>query len=228
VIREINMKNIPFSSLYSRGKYIISHEGWPSILRQIFLSTRDFFYSGGSYYLHEFDLPIQEDLSCQPKIECTAKVISNLGELDELIAQGYELKVYDFHRKIARGAIAFCILVEKKLASVTWVALNKEAKELIDVVPYKVNFDKGEACAGGTFTDPAYRGKGLMPYTNLIIFSYLADKQIVKLKASVNFKNMASLKSTSKLKPRVHYKGSYVKILWWHSWKEEPIKEDAR
>lgn len=221
------MGNIFVSSIYFRGKYIISHEGWTSLLKQMFSHIKNLVYCHGTYLISELDLTSSKETICRPRIECTFKSISNASELEGLIAQGYDLKVYDFQQKLAKGALAFCIFVDKNLASVAWVAPNEEAKMLIDEVPFKVNYDKGEMCVGAVFTAPAYRGKGLMPYTHTMIFSYLANKHVVKLKASERVTNIASHRAASKLKAKNPAKGRYLKILWWHSWKEEPIKEET-
>ena len=39
--------------------------------------------------------------------------------------------------------------------------------------------------------------------------------------------NLASLKGLPKAGGRIYGEGLYLKILWWKSWKEKPIMQEA-
>lgn len=220
------MAFVPVDVLYQRGKYIVHHEGWLSFLKQGFSFVGNLFSSYGTYYIYEKELnPADEETNFKPKIDCTFKVISSLEEFDKLINQCYDFKAMNFRPKLGKGALAFCFFVGQELAHVTWVAPNKEAKEEIDYLPFKVNFEAGEVCSGASFTDPRYRGKGLLSHAYSYIFPYLVKAGILKDRFTIEAGNLASQKAHSKFNPVITGKGRYLKILWWESWTEEPMEE---
>lgn len=211
--------------LYQRGKYILRHEGWRTFIRQGFSFVRNLFFSYGNYYIYEKDLsPADEEMSFKPRIDCTPGVIAEADELDQLIARGYDFKAMNFRRKLEKGALAFCFFVGKELVHVTWLAPNKEAKQEIDYLPFKVDFRAGEVCSGASSTDPAHRGKGLLAHTYSHVFRYLANDGIVRDRFSIDVNNIASQKAHAKFNPVITGKGRYLKILWWQSWKESPME----
>jgi len=55
------------------------------------------------------------------------------------------------------------------------VALNEEAKNTFDFIPYEVYFSNNQACTGGTETVPEYRGRGLMVYGYFERFKFLRE-----------------------------------------------------
>ena len=61
----------------------------------------------------------------------------------------------------------------------TCATFNEKAKKEIDNMPFKVKFQKQEACSGASFTDPKFRGKGLLGYIHAYIFPYLARRGMV-------------------------------------------------
>jgi len=218
--------SVPPDILYQRAKYILRHEGWRAFVRQGFSFVGNLFFSYGNYYIYEKDLnSADQEIKIKPKVDCTLKIISNLYELNELIARGYDFKAMNFRPKLEKGALAFCLFVRQQLASVTWVASTREAKKEIDYIPLKVDFEAGEVCSGASFTAPAHRGKGLFAYTYSYIFPYLANNGVHKDKFSIEVNNIASQRALAKFNPLITSRGRYLKILWWESWKEQPIEE---
>ena len=217
---------VPLDALYQRATYVLRHEGWRAFIRQGFSYVLGRFFSCGDYYIYEKELnPDDQSVPIKPGIDCIMKVVSTPGELDDLKAHGYSFKAMVFKPKLEKGAIAFCLFVGRELASVTWVAPNKEAKVEIDYVPFAVDFERGEVCSGASVTDPSYRGKGLLGHTYSYIFRYLARSGLRKDKFSIAADNVASHKAHARLNPRVTGKGRYLKILRWESWKEQPTGE---
>jgi len=215
--------------LCQRGKYILRSEGWWAFIRQGFSFVRNLFFSYGNYYIYEKDLsPADEEIKFKPKIDCTPKVISKPDDFDELIAQGYDFRAMNFRRKLEKGALAFCFFVGKELVHVTWLARNKEAKQEIDYLPFKVDFEAGEVCSGASFTDPAHRGKRLLAHTYCHVFRYSANDGIVKDRFSIDVNNIASQKAHARFNPVITGKGRYLKMLWWQSWKESPMEGTKR
>lgn len=203
-------------------------EGLLVFVKRAFLfmlrSVKSFFFSYGKYYIYEKELSNASEVQFKPKIQdCIVKIVSTSKGLDELSAGGYDFKTMNFEQKLRKGALAFCVFVKRELAHVTWVAPNGEAKREIDPLPFKVNFETGEVCSGASFTCPIYRGKGLLSYAYSYIFPYLAKRNILKDKFTIDVNNTASQKALSKFNPTTTGKGHYLKILWWEFWKEEAI-----
>ena len=223
------MASLPLDRLSQRARYILRHEGWRAFLNQGFSFVTNRFLSCGTYYLYEKELtPGSIEIEVSPRVDCTARVISSLDEFHELLREGYDVKAMSFTPALEKGALAFCIFVGQALASVTWVALSEEAKEHVDYLPFKVNFQAGEVCSGASYTDPTYRAKGLLAYTYSHIFPHLAGKGIRKDKFSIAVDNTASQKAHARFSPLITGRGRYLRILWWHSWKEQPIGEIER
>lgn len=219
------MASVPLGMLYQRARYILRNEGWRAFIRQGFSFVGNLFFSHGNYYIYEKNLSsADEEIKFKPRIDCTHRVVSRPDEFNQLIAQGYDFKAMNFRRKLEKGAIAFCFFMGKELVHVTWLAPNKEAKQEIDYLPFKVDFEAGEVCSGASVTDPAHRGKGLLAHTYSYIFSYLANDDIVKDKFSIEVNNIASQKAHARFNPVITGKGRYLKILWWQSWKESPME----
>ena len=121
-----------------------------------------------------------------------------------------------------KGAIAFCVFVERELAHIGWVAMNEEAQYTFDPLPFKVDFSNREACTGGAWTNPKYRGRGLMSYTFLKRIQFLRERGILILRCSVNKKNIAPQKLHARLGANMYAEASYLKVLRWQLWKERP------
>ena len=219
------MALIPLDVLYHRAMYVLRHEGARALARQGFSFVLNRFFSYGCYYIFEMELsPADEGIQVIPKIDCVMEIVTDLREFAQLTAKGCDFKAMNFKSKLERGAMAFCLFVEQELASVTWVALNQMAKREIDSLPFEVNFEKGEACSGASFTDPPYRGKGLLAYTYSHIFPYLAGNGVRKDKFSIDVNNMPSQRAMSKFNPVIISKGRYMRVLWWHFWREKPVR----
>jgi hypothetical protein len=134
-----------------------------------------------------------------------------------LAAEGDDFRkyLYSARQALDKGAIAFCIFVEKELAHVSWVALTGEAKNTFDAIPYQVDFSEKEACTGGTFTLPKFRGKGLMTYGSFEKFKFLREHGTKILRNAVRVNNVASQRSYAKFNPKLYAKVRYVRFLWW-------------
>lgn len=214
------------SWIFKRGIYILKKNGIKIFLRNTFSFLVSFFYSQGTYYIYEKTLNKKEQYQFKPKIpDAYVKMISRLAELESLTSEGYDFKMINFQDKLMKGALAFCVFVNKELAHVTWVAMNDNAKREIDPLPFAVRFQEQEACSGASFTDPRFRGKGLLSHVYSCIFPYLKERGIIKDKFTIEVNNIPSQKAHAKFRPVITGKGHYLKILWREYWKEEPIKE---
>ncbi|MFC1902486.1 GNAT family N-acetyltransferase [Chloroflexota bacterium] len=129
----------------------------------------------------------------------------------------------DARRGLDKGAIAFCVFVERELAHIGWVALNEEAKNIFDPLPFRVDFSNREACIGGAWTDPKYRGRDLMSYIFLERFQFLRERGILILRCSVNKQNIASHRLHAKLGANMYAQARYLRVLRWQLWRERPL-----
>jgi len=158
------------------------------------------------------------------------KIVSSNEEADQLaVNMGYDFRRFFINAKngLQKGAVAFCIFVDSEIANIGWVAMNEEAKKSFDTAPYYVDFLNSEACTGGTFTIPKYRGKGLMTYGYCKRLEYLRDQGITVSRNAVSVDNIASQKVLSKFSLEIYAQARYIKILWWTYWKEMPFTKVA-
>ena len=155
------------AELFSTAKQVIENEGAIAFIRRAssFICKQLFVYK--TSYLYEQTLKERKEADYMPKVEdFVHKTISSNGEVDELTAEGFEFRPWHsvYRRRLDGGVVALCIFVERQLASIHWVALTQQAKDSLNEPPYKVDFSKGEACAGDTWTNPKYRRMGLTRY----------------------------------------------------------------
>ena len=195
------------------------------IIRFLFSQYRVFFqYS--HYYLYEHTLEELNEADFLPSIQnYVFKIVNSVEQADKLVTDGFEFPedITKARYRLTRGAIAFCIFVDSKLAHIGWVALTDEAKKTFDSLPYKIDFSDQHAWAGGVWTNPKYRRKGFHGYVGYKRIKYLREKGAVKVRTAVEMSNIASHKGTVKHGYKIYAKGRFLKILWWKSWKETPI-----
>lgn len=214
------------NELFQRGIYVLQKEGLGSFLGQFFSYLTGFFYRRGSYYIYEKPLSKKEQFTFTSKLaKVEVKIITTLEEFKQLGSKGYDFKAMLFKERLKKKAVAFCAFVNKELAHVTWVAFNEEAKNEVDNMPFKLKFQAKEACSGASFTNPKFRGKGLLSYIYAVIFPYLVQRGINKDKYTIKVNNIPSQKAMNKFNHVIIGQGHYLKILWWEFWREEPVKE---
>lgn len=184
-----------------------------------------FFFSYGIYYVYERSTNNFEERKLSPESKrCKVKIIHSLQDLDKLEKEGYDLTMRNLKIGIKSGAVPFCMFSGKKMVHVTWAATDERAKKEIDRVPVKIGFQNGEATSGGSFTDPLYRGKGLLAYAYFHVFPYLAKRGFRKIRFVIHVDNIASQKGVKRFSPRLVSKGRYLKVFWLNLWKELPVK----
>ena len=167
-----------------------------------------------------------------PRLQSYAlHVLETDAQADQLAADGFE----DFRqlflltaRHLSCGAVAFCVYVDGQLAHIGWVATGDEGKACGDPLPYSVAFDDGEACTAGSYTAPAYRGKGLMAYGYYERFEYLRQKGYRFSRNSVEVRNVFSQRANARFSPEIMGTGHFRRILWWSRWSECPFPDGPR
>jgi hypothetical protein len=200
------------------------------LVRQGFAFILRRFYQYGTYDLYEIALEDwlkhRNEVDHLPRIEdFIFKIISTNQEADELEADGLEFRshVINVTERLDRGAIAFCVFVERELAHIFWVAMNEEAKDVLGELPYRVDFSKNESTHGDLWTNPKYRGMRLPTYVGFKARQFLWENGKVLLRGPVARGNVAAQRSYANAAPKLYAQGRYLKILWWKSWKEKPL-----
>jgi len=153
----------------------------------------------------------------------TVSILTSAEQIAELTRQGYsnsrEMEAYT-RQGLDSRAIAFLIFAGSDLAHIGWIMMSYRSKAVFDNLPYRVDFENGEACTGGTETIPKYRGKGLMTYGYYLRFEYLRKQGVVKSRNAVDVGNLASQAVHAKFDPYIYAKARYVKFLWFKYYKE--------
>lgn len=164
-----------------------------------------------------------------PRIgDFTLRIVSTNEEADELAATtGFDFRrrFIDARRMLDEGAIAFCTFVKMELAHIGWVGMTEGAKKSMGQLPYKVDFSDGEACTGGMWTYPKYRGMGLATYGYFKRCQFLRDKGKTAARNAVATNNVMTQRLLAKFGLKRYAQGRYVKILWWQFWKERLLNE---
>lgn len=217
------------SALFVRGKSLLQKEGVIPLFRRGFAYLAQYFFAYGTYYLYEHTMKERNETDFLPKIEdFKFQIISTHQHADELAASGFDLgsTSIDARRRLDKGAIVFCVLIEKEIAHLGWVAMTEEAKNTFDSAPYRVDFSNKEACTGDTWTNTKYRGKGLMVYGYFKRLQFLRERGITVTRCITAKNNIASQMAHAKFDPKICGEARYLKILWWKFWTEKPLLPD--
>jgi len=218
------------SWLPRRAKQVFQTEGFISLVRRGFAFVAFRFFRYQTYYLYETDLQgtfrERTEAYVLPRIQnFTFKVVSTKQQADELEAEGLEFRSHavNANDRLDKGAVAFCVFSERDLASIGWVAMTQEVKDSLAQRPFRVDFPNGEACGGNSWTNPKYRGMGLMAYSLFKRLEFLRESGKIRYRATGHKRTIASRKAATKVGCEIYAEARYLKILWWKSWKETPL-----
>lgn len=218
----------PVRALAGRAVRIARGEGPAALLKHTasyaqFLRSRVVHYNHS--YLYSHDLVERDEKPFLPRFDSwDVRVLHSNTEADEVAKEGFEdlRKVFVYSpRALDRGAIAFCIYIDKSLAHVGWVALTPEAKQSVDRLPYRVDFDAGEACTGGTYTINRFRGRNLMAYGYYLRLEYLRKLGCTCSRNAVVVDNIASQTVHAKFNPEIWGTGRLIRVFRWYKWNEK-------
>jgi len=216
--------------LVKRAVTLLKKEGLVQLLRRLlsfalYLSRR--WFHSRTVYLYEHTLVARDRSDFLPRLESwELRVMTSNVDADRVAAEGFEdyRETFVFaHRSLDAGAVAFCVYVGRELAHVGWLAVDARGKNVVDKFPFHVAFEQGQACTGGTYTMPKYRGKGLMPYGYYERFEYLRARGFTSSRNSVAVDNISSQKAHAKFNPTIYGIGRYRKFLWWTRWHAEEL-----
>ncbi|MBM3156826.1 MAG: hypothetical protein FJ004_06025 [Chloroflexi bacterium] len=210
-----------------RAKDILQSEGLTAFVRRGWDFVGQRFFSVKFFYLYEHQLKDRNEADFLPQIQNIALHIVRTNEeanrLAEITGFDFRSRLINGQERLDKGGIAFCILADGEFAHIGWVALNEKAKRALDDRPYKIDFSNKQACTGGTYTVPEYRGKGLMTYGYFKRFQFLREQGFKTSRNVVSTDNISSRKSHAKFGPRVVAKARHVKFFCWEFWKETPF-----
>ncbi|MFC2039246.1 hypothetical protein ACFLST_00425 [Chloroflexota bacterium] len=189
------------TALIRRARQISQTEGLIPLARRGFPFMVEHFFKYQRLYLIQHDLSQEKYKSdILPRMDkFTFKMISINEEADELEADSLRFRSYvaKDREELEAGAIAFCFFVEQELACICWVAMTQHAGNAPAEPPYRVDFSNNEACHGGWWTNPKYRGMGLGPFCSVKSLQFLIDAGKVLCRGCVGRHNVASLKCSS-------------------------------
>lgn len=212
------------------GTYRIA--GLKALIRIILLSLSHWFYHSESYYLIVFDierlLKYHSEQEFLPKCKnFTLKTISSNAYAVSLENEGYEFRylVPQFNDRQYKGAIAFCIFVDKELAHIGWIACDDTSRRSLEHPPQQIDFLHGEAAGGGVMTVPKYRRQGFMQYNEYKRLEFLGQSGVKRMYGLAGVNNSAPIEASKNLESRIYGEGKYLKLLFWESWKETYFNE---
>jgi len=185
-------------------------------VRRLFLAA--------DYYVYRYPVPACDDLIPSPRLEeVEVKLVETASDMDRLVAEGYEDPrevLQATSRRLASGATGCIAYVGKELASAGWVAFSRQAKESFDPLPYHVDFDCGEACTGGSWTERRFRGRGLYSYVFGHELSYIRGQGRHVCRNAIRVANTASQRGQARYGARLCAVGTLRRVLLWRRWTE--------
>ncbi len=220
----------PLSEIRRRVEHLLKTEGIGGLVagagrflrqkgRAAFLAER--------YHVFEFETECNDTDMCRPGIEGLEVVVfEHQEEVERLIAEGgYEVPV--FHPSfrsvwLQRGGVAFLAFVDRQPAHIAWVALSPEARGCCDGLNYRVDFDRGEACWGGSYTWPRFRNRGIYRYMCGFRLKYMQKHGFSRCRDAVRVGNIASLRGQLRWTPMLCATGWFVRLPKWSRWIERP------
>ncbi|MFC2008821.1 hypothetical protein ACFLUT_02065 [Chloroflexota bacterium] len=219
----------------ARASSILHDEGPLSLARRT-LSFAAFqgrrLYWRRDCYLYLHHLVERDPAQYLPRLDSYEfRVLESEAQAERLVAEGFEdfrQRFLTSSRNLSLGAVAFCVFVDRKLAHIGWVATDDRGKPYVDPLPFDVAFGDGEACTGGTYTMPEYRGKGLMAYGYYERFEYLRNLGYSSSRNSVERNNVSSQRAHAEFSPEILGTGRFTRFLFWSRWTECPFVDGPR
>ncbi|MBN1855685.1 MAG: hypothetical protein JW846_01875 [Dehalococcoidia bacterium] len=145
-------------------------------------------------------------------------VLESESDVRRLVDEGYEdlrRVVRPATRCLQGGAVGFCAFVNRDVAHIAWVGFTREAQRILDVVPYFVDFDHGEACWGGSFTAERFRNLGIYRHVMAWRLRYCHERGYRVLVDATRVDNAPSLRSQFTYNPRTRAFYRYRRFLRW-------------
>jgi len=151
------------------------------------------------------------------------QVLGSESDVQRLVTEGYEdvrRVVRPAARRLQHGAVGFCAFVNREVAHVAWVALTQEVQVALDLFPYFVDFDNGEAWWGGSLATGRYRNLGIYRHVMAWRLRYCHELGCHVLVDATEVRNTPSLRSQETYNPRTRAYCRYRRFLRWCRWTE--------
>lgn len=207
-------------SLVARAKKLWA-DGGPSGLigglgRLVAMLTKRVFFRA-DYYVHEFDLmSLDDSYSAAPVDGLEVHIVESSEDACALAERGYEdvrLTVPGAKNCLRAGAVGFCAYVDDGiLAHIAWVGMTRQAKKSFDALDYDVRFDEQEACTGGSWTFPSFRGRGIYRHVMWHRLRYLRDRGCSICRDATEVHNVASMRGQGVFPSRIVGSLSFVRV----------------
>ncbi|MFC1903113.1 hypothetical protein ACFLX4_03495 [Chloroflexota bacterium] len=123
---------------------------------------------------------------------------------------------------LKKGAVAFCLFVERKLVTVSFVAIDGAAVD----GPWAGALSDKEAYLGWMGSNLKYRrlSGGLGVHVYFEIIKYLRRRGFNACHFTVRKRNTTTRNTIAKKTGIEPYgEALYLKVLWWKLWKEKPL-----
>jgi len=201
---------------FKRVAGVFHNEGLCPLLKKIFQFIREQVFNTGTYYLYEHRLRPLEEKDYLPDLKNVhCEIITSNPEADRLEETGLEWRSQFLYSraKLNKGGIAVCVFVDKKIACLSWIAINKKAEKSFVHRRYKVNYAEGECSTGGAYTLPQYRNKGLMTYSKFKQLQYLYERGFKTVRCAVKTSNPEQQRVNARFSPVIYDKLHLIKVL---------------
>jgi ribosomal protein S18 acetylase RimI-like enzyme len=190
----------------------------------------DFMFNSYSCYLYENSLIKRNEADFLPGISnLSFEIVSTKQHVHELQSNGFDMSKFDKQAlsMLEQGAVVGVLFVDKELASMEWVAMNKQANRAINIYPIKIDYSIKEAYASGVWTKPKFRRRGLHTYVYYKVYDFLRQNGITVVRSIVAIDNKAAQRAHAKFAPqeKIYAKVHFWKVMWMQFWKEERLDQ---
>lgn len=215
----LNRVNLAVNEYKWRARHILQQHGIIGLLKRGFKYCLDWVFRYEPFYIHlhfpdGIDTFNEKDFL--PALDSWDYfVVQDNKEADELESRGFEFRsaIFMSRRALDAGGIAILLFVNKKIASINWIALNPAAQKILGEPPKKINFADRESITSGAQTLPEFRNKGLFAYTMFKTREYLKGRGIVRDWGLTSRRNKVSVAVVRKFNPKCVGMGYWWRIL---------------
>jgi GNAT superfamily N-acetyltransferase len=199
--------------------HILQKQGLAGLLKRGFTHFLDWAFRYEPFYVH---LHLPDDIGkfnerdFFPDLESWDYfIVQDNREADALERRGFEFRsrIFMSRRALDAGGIAILVFVDRKIASINWIALNEVAQKILGEPPKRINFAGRESITSGAQTLPEFRNRGLFAYTMFKTREYLRDNGIVRDWGLTSRRNKSSVAVVRKFNPRCVGMGYWWRIL---------------
>jgi hypothetical protein len=213
--------------IFTGVRAALKHEGIISTISRGFIYIIRQLIRVDDYYIHVGKIPEEPEENFLPKVNnYCVRVISTNREADELVNEGFEFGAYDLNLRtnLDKEVLSICIFIDRELAHINCVAFSQAGKDIIDPLPFNVDFRNGEAVGGRAITVPKYRRLGLRYYSGYLERKLYRERGCVRWLGTIGVKNYPALANSARYPySTVVARCRYIKILWFKYTKETKI-----